>query len=101
MRGGKRNGEGRSVRVISMPSWELFEKQDAAYRNEVLPPDRPRRLVVEAGVPFGWDRYMGPQGRIVAMNRFGASAPAEILAQKFGFTVEHILKTAREMLSAR
>ena len=94
-------GEGRSVRVVSMPSWELFEKQDAAWRNEVLPPECSCRLVVEAGVSFGWDRYAGPQGRVIAMNRFGASAPAEVLAQEFGFTVEHVLKTAREMLATR
>ena len=68
--------EGRiAARVVSMPSWELFEEQDEAYRDSVLPPDVTRRVGVEAAASFGWDRYLGPAGRFIGMKTFGASAP--------------------------
>ncbi len=90
--------EGVPVRVVSMPSWELFEAQDAAYRESVLPPQVTARVAVEAASSFGWERYVGPAGRVVGIDRFGASAPAEVLAEKFGFTPENVARVARELL---
>jgi len=86
-----------NVRVVSMPSWELFEAQPAAYREEVLPRACTKRLAIEAGVSFGWERYVGRCGKKLCLNRFGASAPYKILAEKFGFTVDNVLRIVREM----
>jgi transketolase len=91
--------EGHSVRVVSFPSWELFKKCDAAYRESVLPAKVTRRLAVEMGVDQGWDRWVGDAGQVVCMEGYGASAPAKILFEKFGFTVESVLQKAREMLA--
>jgi transketolase len=90
-----------NVRVVSMPSWELFERQPAAYRNDVLPPACTRRLAIEAGVPMGWEKYVGSAGRVVGLQRFGASAPYKILSEKFGFTVANVLSVADAMLQDR
>jgi transketolase len=90
--------DGEAVRVVSMPSWELFERQSAAYRDAVLPPGSTRRLAVEAAAPFGWHRWVGPEGAIVGMEGFGASGPAAALAGHFGFTVEAILARSRALL---
>jgi transketolase len=92
------SAQGIAARVVSMPSWELFEQQPQAYRDEVLPPAISHRLAVEAGVPLGWSRYVGPEGDVVAQTRFGASAPYKILAQKFGFTVESVVARAKALL---
>jgi transketolase len=89
---------GANVRVVSMPSWELFERQAKSYRDDVLPPACVRRLAVEAGVTMGWEKYVGDHGRIIGLNRFGASAPYKILAENFGFTAANVAATAREML---
>jgi transketolase len=86
-----------NVRVVSMPSWDLFEKQPPSVRDEVLPPSCTRRLAIEAGSSFGWDKYVGPKGRTLCIDHFGASAPAKVLAQKFGFTVDNVVKIVREM----
>ena len=91
-------GEGIAARVVSMPSWELFEAQPQAYRDEVLPPGVGARVTVEAGVPLGWDRYAGPQGAIIGLGRFGASAPYQRLAQEFGFTAENVAAQAKACL---
>ncbi len=91
-------GEGLQVRVVSMPSWELFEMQPPEYREEVLPSGAKARLAVEAGSPLGWERYTGSRGRIIGMQRFGASAPAKVLFEKFGFTVDHVVAAAKELL---
>jgi transketolase len=91
-------GHGVRSRVVSMPSWELFERQSAAYRESVLPAAVMARVSVEAASPFGWERYVGPQGAIVAVREFGASAPGPVVMAKFGFTVEHVVATAREVL---
>ncbi len=91
-------GDGIAARVVSMPSWELFEAQSQAYRDEVLPPEVTARVAVEAGVPMGWDRYAGPQGAIIAMRRFGASAPYQRLAEEFGFTAENVAAQAKACL---
>jgi transketolase len=90
--------EGRNVRVISMPSWELFEKQDESYRQSVIPDACTRRMAVEAGTGFGWERYVGRCGVMVTKDDFGASAPFKVLQEKFGFTTENICKKAAELL---
>ncbi len=87
--------EGVRARVVSMPSWDLFEQQDEAYRNEILPPAVHARVAVEQGATLGWDRYVGPGGAVIGMHSFGASAPAAQLATKFGFTPERVLEEAR------
>jgi len=91
----KLKAQGVAARVVSMPSWELFEDQDKAYRDEVLPPDVKGRVVVEQAGPVGWDRYVGQTGEKIVMNTFGASAPIEKLQQKFGFTADNIVKVAK------
>ena len=90
--------EGIAARVVSMPSWELFEQQDQAYRDSVLPPDVTARVSVEAGSVIGWDRYVGPRGARIGMHTFGASAPIKDLMKKFGFTPEEVLAAAKEQL---
>ncbi len=94
----KLSAEGIATRLVSMPSWDLFEKQAQSYRDEVLPPDVTARLAVEAAVPFGWERYVGPKGAVHGINRFGASAPYKIIAEKLGFTGEHIAERAHKLL---
>jgi len=96
----KLQAQGRSVRVVSMPSMELFERQSGKYRAEVLPPECRKRVVIEAGVPFGWERYAGDDGLIIGMTRFGASAPYKVLAEKFGFTVDSVLQKVQEYMGA-
>ncbi len=91
--------EGVNVRVVSFPSWDLFEKQEPAYREAVLPKNVRARVVVEAGAGLGWERYAGPEGVVLSIERFGASAPAKVLFEKFGFTVENVIEQARKVLS--
>jgi transketolase len=90
--------EGIQARVVSMPSWELFEKQDQAYRDHVLPPAVTARVAVEAGIRQGWDRYIGVQGQFVGMHSFGASAPAPALYKHFGITTENVVTHAKQAL---
>jgi transketolase len=90
--------EGRKVRVVSMPSWEIFEKQSTEYRDSVLPPAVTKRIAVEQASAMGWSQYVGREGRIIAMKTFGASAPLKELLKKFGFTPEAVVKAARELL---
>ena len=92
--------EGRRVRVVSMPSWELFEKQTVAYVESVLPPQVKARIAVEQASTLGWSQYTGDQGRIIGMKTFGASAPLKALLKKFGFTPDAVIAAAREMLDA-
>ncbi len=87
--------QNRQVRVVSLPSWEIFDEQPREYRDEVLPPSVTRRLSVEAGVSQGWERYVGSEGRSIAIDHFGASAPAGRLFAEFGFTPENIAAKAR------
>ncbi len=89
---------GIRARVVSMPCWELFEEQPAAYRDAVLPPGIGARVAVEAGVGLGWHRWVGPRGDLVTLDRFGASAPAGRLMQDFGFTPEHVADSAARLL---
>jgi len=91
-------GEGVKSRVVSLPSWYLFEKQDQAYRDSVLPPKVRARLAVEQGGALGWDRYVGHDGGTITMSTFGASAPLAKLQEKFGFTVDNVCKVAREIM---
>ncbi len=97
----KLTAEGARVRVVSLPCWELFEQQTQAYRNSVLPPDVRARVSVEAASIFGWERYVGLDGAVIGMTTFGASAPAGQLFKKFGFTIEHVLEVAREVLARK
>jgi transketolase len=87
-----------AVRIVSMPSWELFAAQSKQYRDSVLPPSVTVRLVVEAGVSQGWERYVGANGDIISIERFGASAPGKLVMQKYGFTVENVCKRAVALL---
>jgi transketolase len=93
--------EGIRARVVSMPSWELFELQDRSYRDGVLPPDVRARVAVEQACGLGWERYAGYDGAIIAMRSFGASAPIKDLLLKFGFTSDRIVAAAREQLASR
>ncbi|NNM35008.1 MAG: hypothetical protein HKO53_18160 [Gemmatimonadetes bacterium] len=83
-----------------MPSWFLFQRQDASYRDSVLPPGVGVRVSVEAGSSFGWHRWVGDRGGCVALDHFGASAPAEVLFEEFGFTVENVVGTAKGLLGS-
>ena len=91
--------EGIAARVVSMPSWELFERQDESYRNTVLPPKIAARVTVEMGAVIGWDRYAGPTGTIMGMHSFGASAPIKDLLGKFGFVADKVLQAAKAQIA--
>ncbi|WP_336944945.1 transketolase [Asaia sp. HN010] len=97
----KLTAEGIKARVVSFPSFDLFEEQDQAYRDSVLPPDVKGRVAVEQAAAFGWDRYTGIGGSIIAMNSFGASAPLKSLLTKFGFTPEKVYDAAREQAARK
>jgi len=90
--------EGVNIRLVSFPSWELFKVQPEEYRNNVLIPSVKARLAVEAGVSQGWDSWVGDQGEVLSLERFGASAPAKVLFEKFGFTVENVLERSYKLL---
>jgi len=90
--------EGINVRVVNMPSWDLFEKQPKRYQHEVLPPVVKKRLVIEAGCAFGWERWGGDYMETVTLDRFGESGPMKALAQHFGFTPENVVAKAKKML---
>jgi transketolase len=90
--------KGVATRVVSMPCWELFEEQPVDYRNEILPPSAMARLAVEAGVREGWDRYVGPKGDVICLNRFGGSAPGDVAMRELGFTVENVIEHAGKLL---
>ena len=92
--------EGIAARVVSMPSWELFERQDQAYRDSVLPPGVKARVSVEMASTFGWSRYVGMSGSSIGMHSFGASAPLKALQKHFGFTVDHIVAEAKAQIQA-
>jgi transketolase len=92
--------DGLQVRVVSMPCWELFDRQPASYREEVLPPSVRARVAVEEASTIGWDRYVGDGGAVVGMRTFGASAPLKELVGKFGFTPRAVADVARERVRA-
>jgi len=85
--------------VVRMPSWELFEQQDQAYRDAVLPPEVTARVAVEQASTFGWAQYVGLRGAVVGMKTFGASAPLKALLHKFGFTVDSVVAAAKEQIT--
>jgi transketolase len=89
---------GVAVRVVNLPSWELFERAGADYRRTVLPPEVKARLAIEAGVGMGWERYVGEGGAVVSIEHFGASAPGGVLMEKFGFTVDNVVQKALAMI---
>jgi transketolase len=95
----KLTAEGINSRVVSMPSWELFDRQDQAYRDSVLPPGVTARVSVEQASTFGWHRYVGATGEAIGMHTFGASAPLKELQKKFGFTPDRVLAAAREQVA--
>jgi transketolase len=94
----KLQGSGIAARVVSMPCWELFEEQPEEYRIKVLPPDITARVAVEAGITLGWHRYIGDKGKIIGIDHFGASAPAQVLFKEFGFTVDNIVVNALQTI---
>jgi transketolase len=89
---------GVAARVVALPSWELFEAQEASYRESVLPPEVKTRVSIEAGSTFGWDRYVGPAGAAIGIDHFGASAPAKVLYREFGITADNMVATALRLL---
>jgi transketolase len=91
-------GQNIQARVVSMPSWELFDQQPQAYRDAVLPPSVRARLAVEAALPQGWHRYVGDRGDVLGVERFGASAPGNVVMEKFGFTIGHVVERAVALL---
>lgn len=97
----KLSAEGIKARVVSLPSWELFEKQSQEYRDSVIPPSVKARVCVEAGGAFGWERYAGPTGAIIGMRSFGASAPIKDVMKHFGFTLDNVLKAAKEQVGKK
>jgi len=98
---GKLVAEGIRARVVSMPSWEIFEQQTQEYRDSVLPPAVKARVAVEQASTFGWDRYVGGAGHVIGMKTFGASAPLKALQEKFGFEPARVVASAKELLGKR
>jgi transketolase len=94
----KLKAEGIKARVVSMPSWELFDKQDAAYKESVLPASVAARVSVEMAATLGWERWVGPKGKMIGMHSFGASAPLKDVLKKFGFLTETVVAAAKELL---
>ena len=93
------NSQGRRVRVVSMPSTDVFDAQDVAYKESVLPPLVTARVAVEAGVTPTWVRYVGLQGAVVGIDSFGESAPAEVVFEHFGFTVDNVVATVEKVMT--
>jgi transketolase len=99
--GKKLAADGVGVRVVSLPSWELFDSQPQNYRDSVLPPEVKARVAVEAGIKLGWEHYVGLEGTVIGMDGFGASAPASVLYEKFGITVDHVAQAAKELIKKK
>ena len=95
----KLTSEGIKVRVVSMPCVELFEEQSESYKEEILPSNSRKRIVVEAAESFGWHKYIGLDGDSVTMNSFGASAPGGLCMEKFGFTVENVIEKSKNLIN--
>ena len=93
--------QGVNVRVVSMPCWELFEEQDQAYRDSVLPPEVTARVSIEAGTTFGWERWLGSGGRAVGIDRFGASAPGKVVARNLGISPDAVVEAVRDLVGSR
>jgi transketolase len=97
----KLKSEGVNARVVSMPCWKIFEEQDATYKESVFPANVTARVSVEMAATFGWDRYVGPKGRMIGMHRFGASAPLKDLLKYFGFTVDAVVREAHATIESK
>jgi transketolase len=97
----KLRAEGHRVRLVNMPSWELFENQPEAYRHDVLPPEITTRISIEAGATQGWHKYVGREGETIGIDHFGASAPGKIVLKEFGFTSEHVLNRVKDLLTKK
>jgi transketolase len=93
--------DGIRSRIVSMPSWDIFERETQEYRDSVLPPDVTARVAIEQASTFGWERYVGTTGRVIGMHTFGASAPLKALQQEFGFTVENVMATVKSLLNRK
>jgi transketolase len=91
---------GSKVRVVSLPCWDIFDNQPQEYRDKVLPPQIKARIAVEAGIPLGWEHYVGLDGKIIGMAGFGASAPGPVLYEKFGLTAANIVNNAKVLLNS-
>ena len=91
--------QGIPARVVSMPSWELFEKQDETYKKKIFPPDIRKRLAIETASPLGWHKYVTDEGDIIGMTTFGESGPINDLMKLFGFTVDNVVAKAKGLLS--
>ena len=91
--------QGINARIVSVPSWDLFDAQSPEYRDAVLPPSVRARLAVEAGVPMGWHKYVGLDGDVIGIDRFGASAPYATIFEKLGFTVDNVVARARKLVN--
>jgi transketolase len=91
-------GEGIPVRLVSFPSWDIFENQPISYQQKVLDPSIEKRISVEAGIKMGWEKWIGEKGRAISLERYGASAPGEILYKEFGLTVDTIIRAVKELL---
>ena len=96
--GGMLAAEGVNVRLVSFPSWELFVQQDPTYRESVLPSGVTARIAVEAGVSLGWERWVGQKGKVIGVDKFGASAPYKLIYEQYGLTLENILACSREIV---
>jgi transketolase len=90
--------KGIAARVVNMPSWEIFEEKSTAFKKRILPPAIKHRIAVEAGISMGWERYVGPTGKVIGIDGFGASAPGGTVLEKYGFTAKNIVETALRML---
>jgi transketolase len=91
--------DGVAARVVSLPSWYLFDQQPTEYRDEVLPPAITARVSIEEASTLGWDRYVGPEGAMIGMHTFGSSAPLKDVTRKYGFVPERVVETAKELLA--
>src|SRR5699024_11835516 len=87
------------VRVVSMPSWDGFEKQDESYKNDILPAHISTRVAVEMASPFGWERYVGREGKIIGVDTFGASAPGRTVIEQYGFTVKNVVNHVESLFN--
>jgi transketolase len=95
----KLTAEGVKARVVSMPSWALFEAQDETYRDSVLPSSIGARVTIEEGSPIGWERFAGRTGVVLGMRTFGMSAPMKVVMEHFGFTADHVVSAAKEAMA--
>jgi len=95
----KLKAEGIKIRVVSFPSWELFEQQTEEYKESVIPANVKSRISVEAGIKMGWEKYVGDNGESISVEKFGSSAPVDIVMEKYGFTADHVYEVAKNVIA--